>query len=159
MAAAGFWARVDPSGGPDACWEWRGSRVRGGYGLTVRPDGHRQHAHRRSWELAYGPIPKGMDVLHRCDNTACVNPTHLWLGTDADNAADCVAKGREASGERSGSAKLTEVQVRELRQLWANGWVSRDLVARFGVSRSAVYAAATGRNWACVDAARWEPAA
>lgn len=90
-------SKIDASGGPDACWPFLG-------GATTR-SGHRQMwwqgrmslAHRLAWTVANGPIPEGMCVCHSCDNPPCCNPTHLWLGTVADNNADRDAKGRQVS--------------------------------------------------------------
>lgn len=97
-----FWCRADSSEGPHHCWIWRGAVTAPmGYG-NVKVDGRNIGAHRRAWELAHGPIPEGMFVLHRCDNPPCVNPAHLFLGTHADNMADMKAKGRVRK-PRSGS--------------------------------------------------------
>lgn len=87
-----FWPRVDTSGGPDACWEWTRGRDPHGYGRFATPNS--DLAHRASWELHNGPIPAGLNVLHHCDNPPCVNPRHLFLGTQKDNVDDMVAKGR-----------------------------------------------------------------
>lgn len=90
-----FWPKVDVRG-HEECWEWTASRKERGYGVFSRP-GHNNgalKAHRVSWELANGPIPDGLCVLHRCDNPPCVNPAHLFLGTIADNNRDMSLKGR-----------------------------------------------------------------
>jgi hypothetical protein len=98
------------------CWDWLGAKV-GGYGvLTVK--GKPTKAHRLSWESFYGVIPEGMYVLHKCDNPACANPDHLFLGTNDDNMADMVSKGRQCRGEGQHSARLTEDQVREIRLVY-----------------------------------------
>lgn len=88
-----FWEKVRKS---DGCWEWTGSRNAAGYGkLSEGAAGSpRLRAHRVSWELANGPVPAGLWVLHRCDNPPCVRPDHLWLGTRLDNMQDCARKGR-----------------------------------------------------------------
>lgn len=102
-------------------------------------------AHRAAYTAAYGPIPSGMHVLHRCDTKACIEPTHLFLGTNAENMADKVAKGRQARGERVGSARLTADQVRAIR---ANTSMSRKaLAALAGISENNVYAILSGRTW------------
>ncbi len=86
-----FWPKVEKTG---TCWVWQGATDSHGYGqIHEEPRGHSQ-AHRVSWELAYGPIPEGLDVLHCCDNPPCVRPTHLFLGTQLDNNLDAINKGR-----------------------------------------------------------------
>jgi hypothetical protein len=124
-----FWARV--SKGAD-CWLWTGPRRKNGYGkmMTSRPNRRWLVAHRFSWELHNGPIPAGMHVCHRCDNPTCVRPDHLFLGTDADNAADKVSKGRQSRGEDRPLAKLTFREVREIRRHYAMGGLSQSQLAR-----------------------------
>ncbi len=104
-----FWAKVDKSAGPDACWPWTASRNPGSYG-RVSHFRRTAYAHRVAYEIAIGPIPAGdhygtMCVCHRCDNKICCNPAHLWLGTVSDNNADRDAKGRQVAvtGDRHGS--------------------------------------------------------
>jgi hypothetical protein len=102
-----FWAKVD-RGDPDECWTWLAYRRPDGYGSlrmgTLGVDRRNERAHRLSWTLANGPIPAGLLVLHRCDNPSCVNPAHLFLGTDQDNADDRQSKGR---GVRNGNQDKT----------------------------------------------------
>ncbi len=106
-----FWQKVRKS---RRCWEWLGG-LRDGYGITKAGNGTQtRNAHRVSWMLCRGAIPNGLLVLHRCDNPKCVKPSHLFLGTIADNMADRDAKGRQAKGERAGRSLLTEVQAREI---------------------------------------------
>jgi hypothetical protein len=144
-----FWSRVARA---DGCWEWQRARDSKGYGQThLRgfPRRKRFRAHRVAWELVNGPIPPGLLVLHRCDNRACVRPEHLFLGTDGDNIRDAMRKGRlhgiaigvgasDNRGSRHGMAKLTEDDVRLMRQMLAEGATGQAMVRRFGVSPATV---------------------
>jgi hypothetical protein len=137
-----FWEKVDRTG---SCWEWTATKDPGGYGrFAVRRKLH--GAHRIAYELTYGPIPDGLLVCHRCDNRSCVNPAHLFLGTDQDNTDDCIAKGRIAVGEQRG-AKLTAVQVRLIRELAASGVAHRALGRQFGVASQTIDALIARRTW------------
>lgn len=106
-------------------------------------------AHRVAWALANdASIPRGMLVCHRCDNPSCVNPAHLFLGTNADNCADKMRKGRQARGERSGMAKLTASAVTLMRSLYAAGGCSQgDLATLFRVSQPSVHSVLHSRSW------------
>lgn len=133
--------------GSDAeCWMWTAG-LRGGYGgikvgRTVRL------AHRVAYELYIGPIPEGLCVCHHCDVRTCVNPAHLFLGTNADNVVDRNFKNRQARGEKIGRAKLTETKVLEIRA--AEGLSQRRLAASYGVSLSLISYIRNGKSWAHV---------
>ena len=90
---ASFWSAVDKSG---ECWTWMRAASSTGYG-AVTINQRQRAAHRVAWELTSGPIAEGLQVLHRCDNPACVRPEHLFLGTQADNMRDMVSKGRHVN--------------------------------------------------------------
>jgi hypothetical protein len=96
-----FWRNVDKRG-PDECWPWQSSTNQWGYG-TASLAGRPKLAHRIAWELAYGAIPVGICVLHRCDTPGCCNPAHLWLGTRKDNMRDMLRKGlpTPSTGQRT----------------------------------------------------------
>jgi hypothetical protein len=134
----------------NGCIEWGGVKNTYGYGtLRKGPKGAGWLlAHRVSYELAYGPIPDGLGVLHRCDNPPCVNVEHLFLGTQADNVADMVAKGRIQRGTQRRDAKLTEDIVREIRQRYAAGGVTqKSLAGEFGVLQAKISKIVLRRCW------------
>ncbi len=147
-------AAVDKSGGSDACWAWTKGRNfrRGGYG-KIKIRGKDRGAHRVAWELENGPIPEGMLVCHRCDNPPCCNPSHLFLGSHADNNHDRDAKGRhvarDCSGANNGRARLARADVDVIRTAYREDRTSQAvLAAEFNVSRRAIYAIVNDRTWA-----------
>lgn len=140
-----FWAKVDKSGD---CWLWTAHLRSDSYGSFKNKE-TMQLAHRVSWELHFGQVPDGMCVLHRCDVRSCVRPDHLFLGTQVDNMADMVAKGRAGStaGELSGMAKLTEGDVLDIRTVHALGGSFSAIARAYGLHHSTVRAAINGKTW------------
>lgn len=144
-AAERFWSRVVITPG---CWTWTGSRNRKGYGY-LNVNGLEKTAHRAAYALTNGPVPDGLWVLHRCDNPPCCNPGHLFLGTNADNVADRVAKGRTVASpvESSTQAKLTDAAVIAIREACATGARVSDVAASFGVSPALVSRVRRRQGW------------
>lgn len=146
-----FWEKVDKSAGPDGCWLFCGASLEKGYGaFNMRINGKDRAigAHRIAWELANGPQPDGMCVLHSCDNPPCCNPSHLFLGTVLDNNADMKAKGRHAFGERNGRAKLTIWQVKEIRASTLRPSETMKLFSeKFGITQGGIKSVIYGENW------------
>lgn len=142
-----YWDRVVKCG-PGECWPWTGAKNWKGYGF-FRWDGKNQNAHRVAWILANGPIPDGIHCLHKCDNRECQNPAHLFLGTNLDNIADKMAKGRHrgARGERSGSAKLTSEHVYQILDRAAAGEKYASIAKDFGVYEGHISMIVTRRTW------------
>ena len=120
----------------NGCWVWQGVLHPHGYG-SITVNRRTIRAHRFAYERLVGPIPAGMVVCHRCDNRACVNPEHLWLGTNDENMADMAQKRRAAFGRRQHLAKLDEDKVRQIRAI-GSSMKQRDLAKQFGVSQRAV---------------------
>lgn len=148
-----FWKHVKKV--DDGCWEWTAAVVRG-YGKIggfskVDDRKVQLHAHRVSWELAFGTIPDGLLVLHRCDNTKCVRPDHLFLGTHKDNVEDMHRKGRGSYGEDHWKHKLTSASVKEIRERFQNGETKRGLARVFGVDKSTIKAIVERVCWNRID--------
>ena len=141
---------IDPNSG---CWLWTGKPIAGGYGIfRVGPD--TKMAHRHSWEMHNGPIPSGLLACHKCDTPPCVNPSHLFLGTDADNSADKIAKGRDRPllGEENGRAKLSAVAAEAIRAEYSIGLTSQQKLAdRYGVTQKSISNVVRMRNWTNAD--------
>jgi len=135
----------------DGCWHWTGAKTGRGYG-SMRVGHKSTGAHRISYELFKGPIGD-LHVCHTCDNPLCVNPDHLWLGTNADNVADREAKGRMKSpvigkkGSTNPFSKLTEAEIPKIRKLRNDGMTAKVIAAEFGVSESAIDNVIYGNAW------------
>lgn len=145
-----FWAKVNKDG---ECWEWTGAADYDGYG-QLKIKGKMHTAHRMSWELANGPIPRGEGphgtcVLHKCDNPSCVNPAHLFLGTHQDNVTDKVTKGRQSHtrGSAHGNSKLSESQVSAIRYSFSTGVSTlKELAEMYPVSLRQIGRITSGEN-------------
>ena len=151
MSIEQSFAMCVPTPGPldTPCLIWQRSKHNDGYG-KVRYKGKMRRAHRVAYELANGPIPDGLHCLHKCDTPACVNVSHLFLGTDLDNVQDMDAKGRRVSlpGSENGQSKLNESHVLEIRHRYACGGVSQcDIAREFGIARSIVSYIVNRKRW------------
>lgn len=148
-----FWPKVSV-GGKDDCWPWLAANDGKGYGVfDAEPITDR--AHRFSYYLAHGNLPHGLNVCHKCDNPICVNPNHLFLGTDGDNRADCLRKGRwkrgDVRGEKNGRAKLNPDKVRLIRKLASEGRTWESLAKEFGVGKCTIGFLIHRKTWADVE--------
>lgn len=141
MTAEHFWQLVDKSGD---CWIWTRYKDSDGYGRVGK-----KHvlAHRYAYQITNGLIPSGMEVCHSCDNPACVNPAHLWLGTHKENVHDSISKGRFFR-EEARKTKLTSNQVQEIRTRYDAGGISQSALAReYGASVSTIRFAVHRKTW------------
>lgn len=149
-----FWNKVINQG--NNCWSWKASKE-AGYGRMLF-DGKLQLAHRISYQIHYGPLDDDICVLHTCDNRECTNPNHLFLGTRLDNNRDRQRKGRSSGGKnggapmgtRNGMAKLSESDVRMIKQLLQQRINRKLLAERFSISISTIDHIATNKKWAHV---------
>lgn len=159
-------SRVDTSSG---CWEWTGTRLPAGYG-RISVNGRHTYVHRLMWDLTHGAIPNGMFVCHQCDNPRCVNPDHLFVATQKDNLADMRTKERHPwhgkrgdesllrqrpecilRGENNSMAKLSNIQVREMRRLFMTGTqTQRQLSRMFRINEGTVSLIVRGLAWVSV---------
>lgn len=134
-----FWLKVAKS---DGCWEWQGTRQEHGYGSLRHGKNRKWYAHRVSFAIANGDIPKGMSVCHRCDNPSCVRPDHLFLGTHAENLADAAAKLRFPA-----RSSLTPRDIPYVRELNGIGFSQRELAKMYGVAQATVGAIIRREIW------------
>jgi len=147
-----FWSKVQKT---ENCWNWTGYTSSGSYGVVFISRHKYERAHRTSWRLHFGEIPKGNGyhgtcVLHKCDNRRCVRPDHLFLGSNADNVKDRMQKGRNGTtrGEVCHLSKLSEVDVLEIRRLLKIGKFSRTEIAKqFNVAVGTVCCIEKRKTW------------
>lgn len=137
-----FINKVRTPDGEQGCWLWTGAIGSDGYG-RVRRKGKTHSAHRYAYQLFKGDVPQGLCVLHRCDNPACVNPTHLFLGTKKDNSEDMLSKGRHGRSR----PHLTREDVEEIRQRLAAGESKVSVARAYGMCRSTVQDIEGQRTW------------
>lgn len=142
-----FYEKVEKT---ETCWIWTGYINKKGYG-EINPGGRSsaKRAHRVSYELHIGQIPNGLMVCHKCDNRACVNPEHLFIGTAAINTRDMVLKGRAngPKGENNKSAKLTVEQVKEIRKRSELGESNKKLGKEYGVGADQISRIVNRKKW------------
>ena len=133
-----FWSKVARSS-PDQCWFWRGALYPGGYGVFVMGHARKYRAHRVAYELANDYRPTSAEfVCHSCDNKACVNPAHLWLGTASENVRDCYKKGLN---------RWAKINADIAREIYHSQMPGRELAARFGIAVNYVYQIRGGHCW------------
>lgn len=142
----------------DGCWSWKGPIAKGGYPvMSCRRDIGSDRGHKASWLIHKGEIPEAMHVCHSCDNPICTNPEHLWLGTHKQNYDDKIAKGRARwvkpptkVGSENASAKLNEVQVKEIKKLLSIGHPCYMIGKKYDVSATTIKRIRNGVNWSHV---------
>jgi hypothetical protein len=133
----------------DSCWLWTGCVRKNGYGYLTIPRNKKLLAHRVAYELYHGQIPKGLCVLHHCDNRVCCNPHHLFLGTQLTNSHDALAKDRLPTGEQCRQAKVTSAQVQWIRKVSSkpNAPSRTEIAQEFGLTKEAVSRIVLRKTW------------
>ena len=129
-----FWRNIDKT---PTCWVWAGCKTHDGYGI-IRINYKNVKAHRMSWEMHYSTIPGDLFVLHKCDNRACVNPEHLYLGTNQDNMNDMKNRGRSLKGQRNPNSTLSDAQVLEIVEKYRSGRTQASLADEYHVDQTTV---------------------
>lgn len=155
-----FWSKVIIRAA-DECWEWQGPVSNCGYGnFSVggkrSPDYRQWAAHRYAYTITYGEVPQQLNVCHKCDNRRCVNPSHLFLGTDADNVRDKISKGRDARGSRQGHSKITEADVSRIVEMYNSGKSEIEIGRTVGLSQASVSRIVRRETWTHVGVGRAE---
>ncbi len=155
-----FWNKVDKRG-PDECWLWKATISKNGYG-SFKLAGKPQTSSRVAFLAANGRPPGADMVLHTCDNRACCNPAHLYLGDVTQNSRDMVERGRNRTGpvkgEQNGNAKLTEDDVRQIKTMIRDGWLNQALADKFGVTHQMISKIRCGHFWQHVEIEKGEAA-
>lgn len=149
-----FWPKVQKTDDLFSCWLWMASMKPNGYGQFGMNDSSPELAHRVAYRLTYGDFDPSLYVCHHCDNRRCVRPTHLFLGTNTDNMRDAIRKGRmvfSKIGSENPNAKLTDDQVREMRRLYAEGWLQSELARHFDVCESTANHAIHRKSYIRID--------
>lgn len=142
-----FWSYVEKLGNESGCWLWIGGMTDAGYGAFWFK-GTTQAAHRVAYLLVNGDIDHSLDGCHRCDTPCCVNPEHIFLGTEADNYRDSKSKGRNVRGEKHGMSKLTEEDVRSIRFLRDSGIRNSKIAKIFNVTQALIGYIVKRKIWA-----------
>ena len=149
-----FYKKIEKT---DYCWVWLGAKTGSGYGVVRGPDSRMMGAHVASYLIHNGPIEVGQQICHICDNKLCVNPNHLFIGTQLDNMHDMISKGRQATGEKlnhpsqkgelNSGSKLTEDQVIKEKKLYSEGYRQCEIMRLLGITRANIWAIVHGVSW------------
>ena len=145
-----FWSYIDIKE-EDECWLWKGGITTNGYG-QFRIGNKKVRPHRVVLEMNVGKLKDGEQALHHCDIKLCCNPYHIYKGTCDDNMKDKVAKNRQARGETHGNSKLTEDDVRYIRQLISDGYNNNEISSILNIDFSTVWRIKRGDTWGWLDA-------
>jgi hypothetical protein len=150
-----FWSKVDVKD-LQSCWNWTGAKKPSGYG-NVRVNKKYLISHRVAFSLANGEIPEGYIVCHICDNPSCCNPSHMMLGKIKSNYCDMLIKNRQqykkhkAYGSRNAMSKLTEQDVKKIREAYKSGWLNQyGLADLYGVSQPCIGSIVRNKTWSHV---------